>query len=165
MEKRNTIKLSEAKLKQIISESIKKALAESNSVNEISSNLLRRAADKAHKDELRDWGTKFGKKRGEQWAKFSKAAIERDREEKDSVCPSVPESELESMPEDTYVVLDGNGRDAISADFRYRYSGHAGTEEQCMAYVDKYYDKNANWEYLPDVVPLEQYLKNRTQFK
>ena len=162
---KNIVRLNEAQLKKIIAESVRKILKENNSIDEISSQLLRRAADKAHKDELQNWGTKLGKKRGEQWAKFSKAAIGRDHEEKDSVCPYVPESELENMPEDTYVVLDGDGRDAISADFRYRYSGHAGTEEQCMAYVDKYYDKNANWEYLPDVVPLEQYLKNRTQFK
>ena len=162
---KNIIRLNETQLKKVIAESVKRVLAEASSVDEISSRLLSRAASKAHEDELRNWNdSKIRTKRGAQWEKFSSAAIERGREEKDSVCPSVPKSELKNMPEDTYVVLDGDGRDALSANFRYRYSGHAGTKEQCMAFVDKFYDKGANWEYLPDIVPLEEYLKNRAQY-
>ena len=157
---KNTIRLNESQLKKIIAESVKKILMESNDINEISSDLLSRAASKAHKDMMQNWNdSKVRTKRKGQWEKFTHGAIDRNAEEKENVCPYVPESELENMPEDTYVVLDGEGRDAVTANFRYRYSGHAGTKEQCMAFVDKYYDKNANWEYLPHIVPLEDYLE------
>ena len=82
-----------------------------------------------------------------------------DQEEKNSVCPSVPESELINMPSNTYVVMDGDGRDVISANFRMRYSGHAGTKEQCEEFVKKFYDMGANWEYLPSILSLEEYFK------
>lgn len=61
------------------------------------------------------------------------------------------------MPEDTYVIMNGDGRDAVSANFRTSYSGRAGTKEQC----EEYYDKGANWEYLPEIVPLEEYLNSK----
>ena len=131
-------------------------------INEISSNLYDRAGDKAFKDMMQnfnDYPTKS--KRERQWKNFRTQARIRGDEEKNAVCPSVDERDLPNMPAGTYVVMDGDGRDAISANFRTRYSGHAGTKEQCEEYVDRFYDKGANWEYLPEIVPLEQYLKNK----
>lgn len=163
-ESRKPVKLNEAKLKNIIAESVKRVLMEASGVNEISSNLLSRASDKAFKDMMRNWDNwKVKTKRDKQWHNLSQGAIDRSREEKDAVCPSVPESELKNMPKDTYVVLDGTGRDYYG-NFMHRYDGHAGTEEQCMAYVDKYFDKDADWEFLPDIVPLDKYLKNRARY-
>ena len=131
-------------------------------IKEISSKLYNRASDKAFNDmmqNLNDYPTM--NKRERQWKNFSKQARIRGDEEKNAVCPYVDERELPNMPAGTYVVMDGDGRDAVSANFRTRYSGHAGTEEQCEEYVDRFYDKNANWEYLPEIIPLEQYLKNK----
>lgn len=131
-------------------------------INEISSNLYNRAADKAFKDMMQNYNHYPTKnKRERQWKNFIDQARIRGDEEKNSVCPSVDERDLPNMPAGTYVVMDGDGRDAISANFRTRYSGHAGTKEQCEEYVDRFYDKSANWEYLPEIVPLEQYLKNK----
>ena len=66
------------------------------------------------------------------------------------------------MPKDTYVIVDGSGRD-FYGNFTYRYSGHAGTKEQCIAFVNKYYDKDADWEFRPNVVSLESYFQNYAQ--
>lgn len=151
---KNTIKINEGQLAQIVAESVKRVLSE------ISTNLIDRAADAAHKDMMRNWGDlKVMDKRKKQWRNFRDESTKRYTEEKNSVCPYVPESELKNMPSDTFVVMDGNGRDAIDASFTYRYSGHAGTEEQCREYVDKFYDKGANWEYLPTIMTIEEYSK------
>ena len=102
-------------------------------------------------------------KRGRQSDRFSRYGLEKDHEERISVCPQVPESELKNMPKGTYVIMDGTGRDYYG-NFTSRYSGYAGTEEQCQAYVDKYYDKGANWEYLPSIVPVETYLERYRRY-
>jgi hypothetical protein len=152
--KNTTVRLNEGQLHSLISESVGRVLTE------ISSNLLSRAASSAHNDMMRNFGdSDIRKKREHQWRNFSRECNRRNAEEKNAVCPSVPESELVNMPEDTYVVMDGDGRDAISANFRTRYSGHAGTKEQCEEYVDRFYDKGANWEYLPSIIPLDDYFK------
>ena len=166
------VRLTQSQLCNYISESVQKVLSKilratgkrngGRALNEISSNLYDRAADKAFNDMMQnfnDYPTKS--KRERQWKNFRNQARIRGGEEKNAVCPSVDERDLPNMPAGTYVVMDGDGRDAISANFRTRYSGHAGTKEQCEEYVDRFYDKGANWEYLPEIVPLEQYLKNK----
>ena len=97
-------------------------------------------------------------KRRKQQDKFFKGAIEKDHEERTSICPQVPESELINMPKGTYVIMDGTGRDYYGS-FLSHYSGYAGTKEQCEAYVAKYYDKGGDWEFLPTILPLESYLR------
>lgn len=160
MNKKNTIRLTESELKNIITESVKRILRENNTINEISSDLLFRAAEKAGRDMHRNWNdSEIRTKRDKQEDRFFKAAIEKDRKERNSICPRVPESELKNMPKGTYVVMDGTGRDYYGS-FTSHYSGYAGTKEQCEAYITKYYDKDANWEYLPSILPLETYLKN-----
>ena len=84
-----------------------------------------------------------------------------DSQEKGSICPQVDERDLVNMPEDTYVIMNGDGRDAVNANFRTSYSGRAGTKEQCEEFVNRFYDKGANWEYLPEIVPLEEYLNSK----
>lgn len=150
---KSTVKLNESQLRKIVSESVK------NVLNEISISLVDRAADAAYRDMMRNWNYSKSRKRERQWKNFSKERNRMDAEEKNSVCPSVPESELVNMPINTYVIMDGDGRDAISGDFKTRYSGHAGTREQCEEYVKRFYDANANWEYLPSILPLEEYFK------
>lgn len=151
--KKNVIKLNEASLKKIVAESVKRTL------KEISSNLLDRAASKAHTDMMQNWNdSSVREKRKNQWQNLTHACINRSQEEKDSICPSVPESELKNMPKGTYVIMDGNGRDAY-ANFTSRYSGRAGTKEQCLAFVNKYYDKYTDWEFSPSIVPIEDYFK------
>lgn len=131
-------------------------------VNEISKGLLDRAREAAHKDMMRNFGdSKTRQKRERQWKKFGDEYRRMDREEKDSICPQVDERDLVNMPEDTYVIMNGDGRDAVNANFRTSYSGRAGTKEQCEEYVNRFYDKGANWEYLPEIVPLKDYLKSR----
>ena len=44
----------------------------------------------------------------------------------------------------------------------YGYSGYAGTKEQCTAFVNRYYDNSANWEFLPMIVTLEDYFQHYT---
>ena len=157
---KQTIRLNETQLQRIVAECVKNVLMENKSVNEISSRLLSRAAEKAHNDMMQNWHDgKIRMKRERQSKKFRDAAGAMEYKEKDSVCPYVPESELRNMPEGTYVVLDGAGRD-FYWNIIYRYSGHAGTKKQCLAYADKYYDKSANWEFLPKVVSVEEYFKN-----
>ena len=130
-------------------------------INEISKRTLDGAMDAAHKDMMRNFGDhKIRNKRERQWKMFCDEYMKMDREEKDSVCPQVDERDLRNMPAGTYVIMNGDGRDAISANFRNSYSGRAGTKEQCEEYVNRFYDKNANWEYLPEIVPLEQYLRH-----
>ena len=131
-------------------------------LNEISKGLLDRAREAAYKDMMRNFGdSKIRHKRDRQWRKFTDEYGRLDREEKDSICPRVDEADLVNMPEDTYVVMNGDGRDAVSADFRTSYSGRAGTKEQCEEYVKRFYDMSANWEYLPEIVPLEDYLNSK----
>lgn len=131
-------------------------------VNEISKGLLDRAREAAHKDMMRNFGdSKIRQKRERQWKKFGDEYRKMDSEEKDSICPQVDERDLVNMPENTYVIMNGDGRDAVSADFRTSYSGRAGTKEQCEEYVKRFYDMGANWEYLPEIVPLKDYLKSR----
>lgn len=152
------IKLTENDLHRIVEESVNRVLMENN-VNEISSKLLRRAADKAFDDERINWNNnKIRRKRDAQWQKFSKGAYDMERKEQESICPSVAESELKNMPKDTYVILNGSGRNYYG-EFMYQYSGHAGTKEQCTAFVNKYYDKNANWEFMPIIVTLDDYFQ------
>lgn len=162
-ENKNIIPLTESQLFNVVTEGIKRVLSEidwKTYMNEISAGLLGRAAAAAHRDMMQNWNdSKVRGKRERQWKNFSKERIRMDAEEKNSVCPSVPESELANMPRNTYVIMDGDGRDAISADFRMRYSGHAGTMEQCEEYVKRFYDENANWEYLPSILSLEEYFK------
>lgn len=131
-------------------------------VNEISKGLLDRAREAAHKDMMRNFGdSKIRNKRDRQWRKFGDEYRKMDRQEKDSICPQVDERDLANMPEGTYVVMNGDGRDAVSANFRTSYSGRAGTKEQCEEYVKRFYDAGANWEYLPEIVPLEDYLNSK----
>lgn len=157
---KQVIRITEYELKRIVNESVKRILRENNTINEISSNLLVRAAEKAGRDMYHNWNdSKIRTKRSKQQNKFLKAAAAKASEERNSICPRVPESELKNMPKGTYVVMDGTGRNYYGF-FTSRYSGYAGTKEQCDAYIDKYYDKNANWEYLPSILPLETYLKN-----
>ena len=156
---KQTIRLRESELRQMIAESVRRVLTESN-INETSSRLLRRASDKAFNDMMRNWNdNKIRTKRSAQWQNLSRGANERDTKEKESICPFVPESELKNMPKDTYVILDGKGRD-FYGEFMYHYSGHAGTKEQCDAFVNRYYDKSADWEFLPIVVTLEDYFQH-----
>lgn len=158
------VKINESTLKDIITESVQKTLSCLNkkSVNEVSSNLLNRAMDAAHKDMMRNFGdSKIRNKRSTQWKNFSDAASKLSQQEKDAVCPSVPETELGNMPSGTYVVMNGDGRDAVNANFRSSYSGHAGTKEQCQEYVNRFYDMDSNWEYLPSILPVEEYLSGK----
>lgn len=111
---------------------------------------------------MRNFGdSKIRNKRDRQWRKFTDEYGKLDSEERDSICPHVDEADLVNMPEDTYVVMNGDGRDAVSANFRTSYSGRAGTKEQCEEYVKRFYDMGANWEYLPEIVPLEDYLNSK----
>lgn len=125
------MKINESQLRKIIKESIKKVLTENN-INEVSTNVLRRAADKAHDDRMHTNNYGLMRKRDRQYKTFSNELIKRDNEERNSVCPYVPESELRNLPKDTYVLMSGDGRDYYG-NFRYSYSGHAGTKEQCIA--------------------------------
>ena len=151
---KNTVRLNETQLRNIVAESVK------NVLNEISAGLADRAASAAHKDMMQNWNdSKIRSKRERQWKNFSKERIRMNAEEKNSVCPSVPESELVNMPRNTYVIMNGDGRDAVSANFRSSYSGRAGTKEQCEEYVKRFYDMSANWEYLPSILSLEEYFK------
>ena len=146
------IKLNE----QDIAKMVKKA------VNEISKGLLDRAREAAHKDMMRNFGdSKTRQKRERQWKKFGDEYRKMDRQEKDSICPQVDERDLVNMPEDTYVIMNGDGRDAVSANFRTSYSGRAGTKEQCEEYVHRFYDSGANWEYLPEILPLKDFLMGK----
>lgn len=141
---------------QDIAKMVKKA------VNEISKGLLDRARSAAHKDMMRNFGdSKTRQKRERQWKKFGDEYRRMDSEEKDSICPQVDERDLVNMPEDTYVIMNGDGRDAVNANFRSSYSGRAGTKEQCEEFVNRFYDKGANWEYLPEIVPLKDYLRRK----
>ena len=156
---KQTIRLNEVQLQKIVAECVKKVLLENNNINEVSRHLLSRAANKAHNDMMRNWNDgKTRIKRKRQYKKFSDAATAMLAKEMDSVCPRVPESELRNMPKDTYVVMDGRGRD-FYGNFVYTYTGRAGTKEQCSAFANKYYDKNADWEFLPNVVSLEEYFR------
>ena len=141
---------------QDIAKMVKKA------VNEISKGLLDRAREAAHKDMMRNFGdSKTRQKRERQWKKFGDEYRKMDRQEKDSICPQVDERDLVNMPEDTYVIMNGDGRDAVSANFRTSYSGRAGTKEQCEEYVNRFYDSGANWEYLPEILPLKDFLMGK----
>lgn len=152
------IRLTESDLHRIVKESVNRVLFEAN-INELSSQLLRRASEKAFNDEKMNWNdSKIRTKRGRQWQKFGRAAYDIEAKEKESICPFIPESKLKDMPKDTYVIIEGAGRDYYG-EFIYRYSGHAGTKEQCIAFVNKYYDKSADWEFLPRIVTLEDYFK------
>lgn len=153
--------LSKEDLAEMVNKSVR-LIAERINLNEISKGLLNRARESAHKDMMRNFGdSKIRNKRERQWKKFGDEYRKMDQEEKDSICPQVDERDLVNMPEDTYVVLNGDGRDAVNADFRTSYSGHAGTKEQCEEYVKRFYDTDANWEYLPEIVPLEEYLNSK----
>jgi hypothetical protein len=159
------IRLTESDLHRIVKESVEQVLSEgwhNHFINETSSRLLRRASDKAFHDMNVNWNDgKTRTKRGAQWKKFSRGAYDKENKEKESICPSVPESELKNMPKDTYVILDGKGRD-FYGEFMYGYSGYAGTKEQCTAFVNRYYDKSANWEFLPKIVTIEDYFQHYT---
>lgn len=149
--------INEAQLKKIVAESVKRVL------NEISQGLVDRARDAAFNDMKNNWNNpKIRTKREGQWKKFSNAAIDMEREEKNSVCPEVPASKLYNMPPETYVVMDGAGRDGYS-NFVYRYSGHAGTKEQCEEFVNRFYDKGADWEFMPEIFSLEEYIRYKKQ--
>ncbi len=155
--KKNVIKLNEAQLQRIVSESVKRVL------NEISIGTVRNARDAAFDDMKQNWNnSKIRTKREGQWKKFSNAAIDMERDEKNSVCPEVPASELYNMPPETCVVMDGAGRDAYS-NFIYRYSGHAGTKEQCEEFINRFYDKGADWEFMPEIFTLEEYIRYKKQ--
>lgn len=151
--KENKLRLSESDIMYMVNESVKRVL------NEISTNTLKKAREKAHQERMHTNNYGLMQKRSRQYDTFSREINRREKEEEDSVCPSVPESELRNMPEDTYVVLDGCGRD-FYWNIIYRYSGHAGTKEQCMEYINRFCDKSANWEFLPEVVSLEEYFRN-----
>lgn len=152
----NKINITRDELSEMINRCVKRCL------NEISMGLLDRAREAAHKDMMRNFGdSKIRNKRSRQWKKFGDEYRRMDQEEKDSICPQVDERDLANMPEDTYVVLNGDGRDAVNADFRTSYSGRAGTKEQCKEYVKRFYDKGANWEHLPEIMPLKEYLNSK----
>ena len=133
---KNIMKINESQLRKIIKESVNTVL------KEISTNLLRQAANKAvddieyfrdtNNDELED-------KRWRQHAVFSDELRKRDREEKNAVCPYVPESELKNLPKDTYLVIIPVSRYVQTNIFILKYSGHADTKEQCEEFIDKYY--------------------------
>ena len=153
--------LSKEDLAEMVNKSVR-LIAERINLNEISKGLLDRARESAHKDMMRNFGdSKIRNKRNRQWRKFGDEYRRMDQEEKDSICPQVDEKDLVNMPENTYVVLNGDGRDAVSADFRTSYSGRAGTREQCEEYVKRFYDMGANWEHLPEIMPLKDYLNNK----
>lgn len=157
----NKMNLTKEDLAEMVNKSVR-LIAERINLNEISKGLLDRAREAAHKDMMRNFGDyKTRQKRDRQWRKFTDEYGRLDSEERDSVCPHVDEADLVNMPEDTYVVLNGDGRDAVSANFRTSYSGRAGTKEQCEEYVKRFYDMGANWEYLPEIVPLEDYLNSK----
>lgn len=151
------MKINELQLRKIIKESI------NNVLNEISTNLLRQAANKAvddieyfrdtNNDELED-------KRWRQHAVFSDELRKRDREEKNAVCPYVPESELKNLPKDTYLVIIRVSQDVQTNIFTLKYSGHAGTKEQCEEFIDKYYKKYVSSDWLPIIITLEKYFKD-----
>ena len=151
------MKINETQLRKIIKESIKKVLTENN-INEVSTDVLRREADKAHDDSMHTNNYGLIRKRDRQYKTFSNELIKRDREERNSVCPYVPESELRNLPKDAYVLMSGDGRDYYG-NLRYSYSGHAGTKEQCIAFGERYYDQYADWEFLPKIVSIEEYFK------
>ena len=153
--------LTKEDLAEMVNKSVR-LIAEKINLNEISKGLLDRAREAAHKDMMRNFGdSKTRQKRERQWKKFGDEYRKMDTEEKDSICPQVDERDLVNMPEDTYVIMNGDGRDAVTANFRSSYSGRAGTKEQCEEYVKRFYDSGANWEYLPDIVPLKDYLRRK----
>ena len=127
-------------------------------LNEVTSDVLRRAADKAHYDRTHTNSYGLKRKRDRQYKDFSDELYKRELKGKDGVCPYVPESELKNLPKDTYVLMSGDGRDYYG-NLTYSYSGRAGTKEQCTAFANTYYDKDANWEFLPKIVSLEEYFK------
>lgn len=153
--------LTKEDLAEMVNRSVR-LIAERINMNEISKGLIDRAREAAHKDMMRNFGdSKTRQKRDRQWRKFGDEYRKMDSQEKDSICPQVDERDLVNMPEDTYVIMNGDGRDAVSANFRTSYSGRAGTKEQCEEYVKRFYDMGANWEYLPEIVPLEEYLNSK----
>lgn len=157
----NKMNLTKEDLAEMVNRSVR-LIAERINLNEISKGLLDRAREAAYKDMMRNFGDyKTRQKRERQWNKFTDEYGRLDSEERDSICPHVDEADLVNMPEDTYVVMNGDGRDAVSANFRTSYSGRAGTKEQCEEYVKRFYDMGANWEYLPEIVPLEEYLNSK----
>ena len=127
-------------------------------INEVTSDVLRRAADKAQFDMTHTNDCRLMRKRDRQYKAFSDELYKRELEGKDGVCPYVPESELKNLPKDTYVLMNGDGRDYYG-NFKYSYSGRAGTKEQCTTFANTYYDKDANWEFLPKIVSLDEYFK------
>lgn len=166
-----SVRLNESQMRKVVREAIEQILSESvlkehGNINEISNYLLGQAASKAYKDMHTNFNdTKLVRKRQKQANNFYSELHRRDNEERESICPSVPEEELQNLPAGYFVVLDGVGRNPVSADFMERYSGHAGTEEQCNNYIKKFYDRNANWEYLPSILPVEKYLKNKERYR
>ena len=157
----NKMNLTKEDLAEMVNKSVR-LIAERINLNEISKGLLDRAREAAHKDMMQNFGDyKTRQKRERQWNKFTDEYGRLDSEERDSICPHVDEADLVNMPEDTYVVMNGDGRDAVNANFRTSYSGRAGTKEQCEEYVKRFYDKGTNWEYLPEIVPLEEYLNSK----
>ena len=153
--------LTKEDLAEMVNKSVR-FIAERINLNEISKGLLDRAREAAHKDMMRNFGdSKIRQKRERQWKKFGDEYRRMNGEEKDSICPQVDEMDLVNMPEDTYVIMNGDGRDAVNANFRSSYSGRAGTKEQCEEYVKKFYDSGANWEYLPEILPLKDFLRNK----
>jgi hypothetical protein len=68
---KRTVRLTESELKNIITESVKRILRENNTINEISSGLLARAAEKAGRDMHQNWNdSEIRTKRGKQQDKF-----------------------------------------------------------------------------------------------
>ena len=125
----------------------------------ITNALLRKAMEKAHYERMHSNNCAFIRKRDRQYKLFSEELTESEEQAANNVCPRVPRAELKNMPSDTYVIMDGTGRD-FYANFTHLYSGRAGTKEQCLDFVNRYYDKNADWEFLPTVVSIEEYFKN-----
>ena len=128
-------------------------------INETSTDFLRRAARKAYSERKTADSSILRKKRNSQYYNFKNEIKKREAAERNAVCPKVYISDLKKLPKnDTYLIMNCEGKD-MAGNFIYDYSGRAGTKEQCREFIDKFYEKNEDWDFFPTIISLEQFLE------